>query len=327
MTAPKIDRKLTEFVTPEGLLTFPFLFPGQAQKSFREGSFSYKVEWVGTVQPTDQVAQVASLVAQANDQAVVQKILNNVPQFDMYGQPIMEPNWPKHIFGAKGKIKMLHETDRDQSKYPYAQGKHILTISSVHDAENMKLCARDEVYDMTDPEKRENFQKALQSHAPRAYKFCEPGNQADLHWVAEENKRRAFSNKAPQITEDQISNTLRDLMPHEIWSGCYGRVMGQVYWSRNAKPTTIGFSLTHVLLTRTGERLAVSATAPDVAFRAFAPAAELAPPGFVPPNMGVPPPGYPGFPFPAPQPGLPQPLPMMPALQLPPQQDPWANLR
>lgn len=261
----KLERAQTEFVTPEGLLSFCYLFAGQAQPSFSAGSFAYKTE-IGwdpkQILPNDPMVAAISLVAQTFDQSVI-----SMPD------GTKTPGWHRHIYGRDGKLRFLHETKRDASKYPYYEGKLFTGFSAVWNAKSLKM---PDNFDLSQPENRNKFDMALNAQAPGAYRFANPNNQMDLTLIEAENNKRLFQG-LPAHKESDYAKVLLPVAPHEIWPGCYGRVSGRAYWSANGKPPTVGLALTHVLLTRQGDRIVGGESSPDSSFSAFAPSTDLAP--------------------------------------------------
>ena len=248
----KLPREQTEFVTEEGLLSFLFLFPGKAQDSYTAGSKAYKAE-IGihpnSVGPDSPLVKAVTLVAQTFD-----------PQ-----------NWSQHVFGPKGRIRLLEQTDRQQSKYPYYQGKYVLTFSAVYNVNTLGM----KDANLADPAQRMKFDQALNAKAPGATRFANPANPADIAKIEQINLERVQGGILP-YKEADYHKVLLPLAAHEIWAGCYGRIAGRAYWNPNGKPATVNLALSHVLLTRTGERI-VGENSPDAAFGAFAPSTELAP--------------------------------------------------
>lgn len=243
--AIKIDRKLSSFVLPEGILSFIFAFPGQAQDCF--GNKAYQIEWSGDIPQNHEVVRAASYVAQLFDAA----------------------NWTRHVFGPMGRIQKLEEkTKRDASKYQYAAGKYIINASKVCSLKSLKLGD----LNLALPEHRARYDTALNAAAPLVYRFVnlsDPADIARIEQMQQDMIRRGVPVPAnpPQMIP---------LMPHEVWPGCYGSVSGYFYWNENGKPATLGIGLNHILMTRQGERI-IGESSPDSAFAEFAPAAELAP--------------------------------------------------
>lgn len=276
----KLTREQTSFVTDEGLLSFLFLFPGMAQDSFNPGSKAYKCEWGGDVTQNSSIVNAISLVAWAND-------TSKDYQYDSYGRAIAEiPGWHKHVFGRKGRLRMLHETDRQVEKYPYYQGKYVLTLSQTHTAASL-LKQKDA--DVNNPATRANFEMALNAAAPGAYRFPNLGDPMDIQRIHQLNQERMMKQLQP-YPEHKFREVMIPLRPDEIWAGCYGRIAGRAYWNRNAKPATVHLALDFVLMTRQGDRIAGGTASPDERFAEYAPAAELAPPGMAfhmqpPPQM------------------------------------------
>lgn len=278
--ANKIPREQTEFVTPESLLNFMSLYPGQAQDSQQPGSKSYKIEIGFTpaaLQAEPAVYQAMAIVAQNND----------------------AENWQNHVLSKMRTLEQMAPPygKRDPSKYPYYAGMHIMSFSHVVSPLSLKM----KDINLAIPEHRMKYDQAVMAQAPMAYKFCNPNIPADLAKIEAMNIERMARGITP-IPEADYHKTTILVEQHEIWSGCYGRVFGRVYWSKNQKPETLGVALSKVLLTREGERIAGGEASADAAFSNFAPPASLAPtapvpqfPGFTAPATVAPPaPAYPG---------------------------------
>jgi len=161
--APTIPREQTEFVTPEGVLSFLYLFPGQALDSFTPGTKAYKAE-IGINYADMQndpegakMLSVLSLVASTNDTSTFKD-----PQTGA-----VEIGWHKHIYGQQGKIRKLQETTRDRAKYPYYEGKYILSFSSIQTPSY--LVGKDA--DLTDGAVRSQYNQALNAAAPGALRY------------------------------------------------------------------------------------------------------------------------------------------------------------
>lgn len=251
MAVKQPERQELEFILPEGILNFMLLFPGQAEDSYTPGNKCYKVEWSGDIGPNESVVQAITKVAQANDPA----------------------NWQRHIFGANGKLKKLEEMPkRDPAKYPYAAGKYVIGLSMVVSPANVGM----KDANLADPAQRARYEQAIVARAPGVVRFPNLAVQADIDRVIALSNER-ITQGLPGIPEADYYKTLIPVLPHEVWPGCIGRVLGRAYWNANGKPATVGLALERVLLVRQGERL-VAQSNPDSAFAAFAPPAELAPP-------------------------------------------------
>lgn len=255
----KIPREQTEFVTGEGILGFPALFPGQAVDSQTPGSKSYKLEWSGDIQPNEPIVKAVSTVAQAHDPA----------------------NWQHYVFGPVGRLRKLEEMaatipgsgkGRDISKYPYAAGKYVLGFSKTISLKFLKM----EGVDLSDGAKRSLYNAAIDANAPPVRKYCNTTNPFDVQQVEAMNLDRR-SKGQPAIPESDYYKTLIPVRPDEIWAGCIVRVLGRAFWSQTPRGKEVLLGLESVLLVRQGERL-VGEVSPDRAFGAFAPPSELAPP-------------------------------------------------
>lgn len=268
----KLDRERTQFVSPEMLFNFPCLFPGQAEDSMTAGSKSYKIE--GGITPQALQAEPALLQAMS-----------------YVAQAHAPNNWEQQVWN---KLPLLHQTKRDASKYPYYEGMHILNASMVLSLASLKM----KDINLAIPEHRMRYDEAIAAKAPGAVKFCNPNNPADLAKIEQMNRDRALAGLTI-IPESEYHKTTIKLAPHEIWSGCKGRLFGRIYWGVNQKPQQLGIAFDLVLLTDdTGPRLAGGAPSADAAFGNFAPAAALAPTapvGFTFPGM----PAAPAYPGPA----------------------------
>lgn len=277
MATIQIPREKCEFVTEEGRLAFIALFPGEARASMSNANKSYKAEiWLDPtkLRQDSPMIQAISLVAQTFDQS------GNITRAD----GMQAPGWSKHLYGPKGKLRYLHETERDSNKYPQYENQLIASFSSTYSLKSLKL----EGLDLSSSEGRAKYDMAINSKAPGAYKFANPNVQADLVKVERQNEERKLRGQA-YIPEDKYHEVLLPVEPHEIWSGCYGRVSGRAYWSDNGLRPGVNLSFSHVLLTRTGERLYAGEASPDAAFSGFAPSADLAPGGAMLPPPPAPP--------------------------------------
>jgi hypothetical protein len=253
----KIPREQTEFVTGEGILGFPALFPGQAVDSQTPGSKSYKLEWAGDIQPDEPIVKAVSIVAQAHDPA----------------------NWQHYVFGPVGRLRKLEEMaspipgkGRDASKYPYAAGKYLVGFSKTISLKFLKM----EGADLSDPSKRALYNAAIDSNAPPVRKYCNVANPTDVAQIEAMNLSLRTSGRPP-IPESDYYKTLIPVRPDEIWAGCIVRVLGRAFWSATARGREVLLGLESVLLVRQGERI-VGEVSPERHFGAFAPPAELAPP-------------------------------------------------
>lgn len=248
----KLPREKTSFVTPEGILGFPALYPGQAVDSNTPGSKAYKAEWSGDVLPTDPLAQAITFVAQSMDAS----------------------NWERYVFGTSGRLRKLEEMPkRDPSKYPYAQGKIVVNFSKIVSLKFLNM----EGANLADPETRRKYDQGINAQAPGAHKYANPNLPGDLQKIEEKNADLIARGLTP-IKEADYFKTIIPVASHEIWPGCYVRISGNAYWTEGTslgKAVLVNFS--NVLLTRTGERLVSEASA-DRDFGAFAPTSELAPP-------------------------------------------------
>jgi len=262
MSTVKIPREQTEILTPEGILSFTFLFPGQAQDSITPGSKAYKTELV--LDP-HHLAQDRQLIAAGQEpQSPMVKAVKLVAQTYDPGR------WAFHVFGPGAVFSLLEEMDkRDATKYPYAAGKYILRFSQVWSLKMLNM----EGANLTDPATRAKYDAAMESKAPGATRFANPANPSDIAKIEEVNKQRVLHGLVPHPEAD-YHKILLPVASHEIWAGCYGHVSGRCYWSSQRK--AVHLALNHVLFTRQGERL-VGESSPDAAFAAFAPPAELAP--------------------------------------------------
>lgn len=267
----KIPREQTEFVTREGILGFPALFPGQAVDSQTPGSKSYKLEWAGDITPDEPIVKAVSIVAQTNDPA----------------------NWQHYVFGPVGRLRKLEETaspipgkGRDASKYPYAAGKYLIGFSKTISLKFLKM----EGADLSDPAKRALYNAAIDSNAPPVRKYCNTTNPLDVAQIEALNMK-ARTEGRPTIPEHEYYKTLIPVRPDEIWAGCIVRVLGRAFWSQTPRGKEVLLGLESVLLVRQAERI-VGETSPDRAFSAFAPPSELAPPPPAAPSL---PPGLSGL--------------------------------
>jgi len=269
MTAIQIPREKVEFITGEGMLNFINAHAGTAQPSFNPGSYAYKVEMVMTpaeLAHADNQAMLTatSLVASTYDTSPTQQ--------DQFGQYIS--GWQKHIYGSKGKFPLLEQTDRELAKYPYAQGKHVFGFSQVWNPKTLGFT--DPSFNLSIPDNRTRFDMALAAKAPGVHRFADLNNQEDINKIYEINQMRQAKG-LPVHSEANFGSVLIPVASHEVWSGCFGRVSGRAYWSTAGK-NKVNFALSHILLTRQGERVGGSGeSSPDAAFGAFAPPASLAP--------------------------------------------------
>lgn len=261
----KIPREQTEFVTREGILGFPALFPGQAVDSQTPGSKSYKLEWAGDITPDEPIVRAVSTVAQAHDPA----------------------NWQHYVFGPYGRLRKLEEMSspipgkgRDPAKYPYAAGKYLIGFSKTISLNFLKM----EGANLADPATRALYNAAIDSNAPPVRKYCNVANPTDVAQVEAMNLTRRSAGQAA-IPESEYYKTLIPVRPDEIWAGCIVRVLGRAFFSSTPRGKEVLLGLESVLLVRRGERL-VGEVSPERHFGAFAPPAELAPP---------PPPAAPGI--------------------------------
>ncbi len=292
MVQNKPEKEKCNFVTEPGMISFPVLFPGQAEDSQKAGSKAYKCEFV-TDNPGQELVNAISHVAQFYDSSAINPHTG-------------APYWHRHVYGPMGRLKRLEEYPRRKPEtYPYAVGKFVIGVSKVVSLKGLKM----EGANLADPTVRAEYDRRVASSAPQVVKFMSAHDPADLQWIAEENQRRAFANMPP-IHESQIAQTTRPCRPDEIWAGCKVRISGRAYWDDNVHKTVL-LALEKVLLVSHGERLVGGEIPPDQVFGAFAPAADLAPPS----PWGQP----------APQP----PAPPAPWGQQPPPPpaDPWAACR
>jgi len=251
----QLDREKTEFVTDVALGAWMAVFPGQA-KTFENDPVArtYSVELgmdASGVEPNTSLVQALSYVAQAYD-----------PQA-----------WKRHVFGTAGKIKMLHETRRDIAKYPYYQGKYIVSI-------NLKVSPKSvgmENVNLADPAQRQRYEQAVNSRAPGVWAFAKTLGAAAVPRIEALNEERRLRGETP-YREADYDRALIPLSPHEVWPGCFVRVSGRAYWSpKNANK--LNLALSKVLFVRTGPRLVAGESSPDQDFGEFAPSEELAPAG------------------------------------------------
>jgi hypothetical protein len=241
------------------MLSFPALFPGQAEDSQRAGSKAYKCEIV-TPAPDQSLIDAVSYVAKFYDSSQIN------PQTGA-------PYWHRHVFGPMGRLKRLEEFPRRKPEnYPYAVGKYVIGLSKVVSLKGLKM----ENANLADPLIRAEYDRKVREAAPKVVKFLNPADPSDLQWVAEENQRRAFANMVP-ISEADMLRTTRPLRSDEIWAGCKVKVFGRAYWDSNVHKTVL-LALEQVLLVSHGERLVSGEASPDDVFAAFAPTADLAPP-------------------------------------------------
>jgi len=256
--AIQLDRKQCEFITDVGLITFPKVFPGQAEPS-AEGSTTqaYKTEHV-TPTCSQSLISAVSYVASMFDS----KQINPAT-----GRPI----WERHVFGPLGRLKKLEEmAGRDPAKYPYAVGKYVYNLSKPVSLKMIKM----EGKNLADPVVRAEYDKRINEAAPKVVKFLDRYNPVDLDWVQQENQTRAFRN-LPPISEETMHQITRPLRSDELWAGCNVRIAGRAYWNEHKK--TVSLFLEQIMLVSQGERLAGGEASPDQVFGAFAPAADLAP--------------------------------------------------
>lgn len=282
MTAIKIPREQTEFVTEEGILSFPFLFAGQAQPNQNNANMSYKCEFVtANVAPDSPIARAVAVVAQTMEGNATENVpVGMNPDGTFVFAP--RPRWQRHLYGPHGRFKKLEEMDkRDHSKYPYAQGKYVLSFSKIISPTflNMKDA------NLADPSIRQKYDMAVAAHAPGVKRFANPNNPADILAIEELNRTRMAGGLQPYKEADYYKVRL-DVQPHEVWPGCIVRIAGRAYWEGKQHKTVL-LALESVLLVRTGDRLVGERDA-GAAFEAFAPAAELAP-QFQQPQFPTPP--------------------------------------
>jgi hypothetical protein len=313
MTQQKPEKEKCNFVTEVGMISFPALFPGQAEDSQRAGSKAYKCEFI-TDDPGQSLINAVSYVAAFYDSAQIN------PQTGA-------PHWHRHVFGPLGRLKKLEEYPRrNPAVYSYAINKYVIGVSKVVSLKGLKM----EGANLSDPLVRNEYDRRVGAAAPKVSKFLSLHDPADIAWVAEENQRRQFANMAP-LTEADIPRTTRPCRPDEIWPGCKVRIYGRAYWDANVHKTVL-LALEQVLLIAQGDRLVGGEQSPDDVFGAFAPAADLAP-GYAPVTGLALPAPQPVVvnPYGTPQPGYAMPQPVQfapPAPPAPPRQDdPWANLR
>lgn len=250
MATVKIPREETEFVTPEGILTFMALYPGEHVESF--SNRAYKVEWIGDIPANHPMIKCARRVA---------------GEFDK--------NPERCIFGPTGRLQKQEEK-LNRKQYDHAVGKYIIDFSKVMSLKSLKL----NDLDLTNPVHRQRYDAALDEGAPCAHRYVRTDSdgailQEDLQRIQVLNQERLLKG-LPAYDPAQYGRILLRVPPAELWSGCYGHVSGYFYWNTNGKPPTLGIGLNNVLMTRQGERL-IAVSSPDQAFAAFAPSAELAP--------------------------------------------------
>lgn len=264
MTTTKLPREQTEFVTAEGIGSFPVLYPGQAQPSAKseKGAMSYKLELI--------LSSIATAASPSDDGSLYMATARVAHHYD-------PANWERHCFGPLGRFPTLEERiaqtgKRKAEDYKYAQGKHLVTISTVFYPDSYGIGMKDA--NLNDPAVKQKYMDAVSARAPGVRKYCNPNNPADVAVLVAENEKRRLNGVAPILEADFWKTTI-PVPAHEFWPGCFVRVSGSAYWSPVHKTVLLG--LTHVLMTRQGERL-VAERSPDAAFAGFAPPSEMAPP-------------------------------------------------
>lgn len=261
-----------QFVTEEGRLAFVRLLPGQAEApDDRPETLVYGVEY-SSPDPGQQIVNATSFVAQAHDSGIEPPTITHMGVV-YQNQRVGRPTWERHVFGPTGRLHRLEEMEkRKQSieKYAYAAGCFVINFKKTFnkDTVNMKDA------NLGDPVQRAEFVKRVADNAPKVTRFLDPRNPFDVDWAKNENERRRFANMS-LIDVTNLQNYQRAVEPHEIWSGCYGRIAGRAYWDDRHQKTVL-YGLDAVLMTRQGERL-TSRVDPDKLFGGYAPAAELQP--------------------------------------------------
>jgi|SRR6185437_312609 len=254
----KPDRQKLSFYQT-GMLSFPALFPGQAEDSQQAGSKAYKLELVFDT-PDQSLVNALAYCAQFHD-------------FDQRINPRTgRPMWERHIYGAEGRLKKLEEyPKRKPETYPYAVNKYVVGISKVVSLKGLKM----EGANLTDPLVRAEYDRKVAQAAPKVSKFLNPHDPADEQWVGEENQRRQFANMPPIMPEQMHLHT-RPVRSDEVWAGWTVKVFGRVYWDAKTHKTGL-LALEQVLCVAPGDRLVAGEASPDDVFGSFAPTADLAP--------------------------------------------------
>ncbi|MDE2099339.1 MAG: hypothetical protein KGL39_18945 [Patescibacteria group bacterium] len=283
MAPVNLPRTEVSFILPEGTLSFPKLFPGQAETIPQSGNASYKCEWSGQLPVNEQpqasphptsIIRAVMYVAQTMDTAS--------PPININGQQY--PGWYKHVFGPTGRLRKLEEMGgRDYAKYGYAHGCYVVSLSQIWSPRAVGM----ENANLSDPTVRAQFDRAVAAKAPRAHRFANPSDPADVARIEQinaENALRGLQVKQPH----EYHTVMLPLEPHEIWAGCKVRISGSAYWNPNpVQGSKVGLRFDHILFVRQGERL-VGDKSPDDVFASFALSAAMAPqanpqPQFMPP--------------------------------------------
>lgn len=268
----KLPAEIVNFVTDEGVASFPFLYPGQAQDSFKNKA--YKLELVlerpaidadrngfgvnpasptqplnPTYQPTNPLVRAIVAVAQAY-----------APQ-----------DWFKYVFGTTGKLRLLEECPgRDRSKYSYAENKYVVSLSQVWSLNTLKC----EGLNLADPNDRQKYEALLAAKAPGVQRFY-TGSPSDRAAMEAKNRELQMVGQPP-IPEAEWAGKTVPVSAAEFKPGDFVRVAGRAYWKKSGSPS-VGLAVQHVLMTRPGDAL-IAERSPDRAFEGFAPPASLAPP-------------------------------------------------
>lgn len=247
--------KNVDFVTAEGILGFPLLFPGQAKDGQTPGSKAYTAEWSG-----DPLADAQSI---AQNKSIIDAVTKVAQQVDA-------ANWQKFVYAPYGVLKRLEEyPGRTTSKYPYAAGKFVLNMSKTLSLKSLKM----EGADLSNPAVRAEYDRKIAEGAPKVRKFANWANPMDVQVIHQMNQENLYKG-LPAIVDG--APTLIPVRSDEIWAGCIVRLGGQAYYEGNFhKKVLLNFDT--VLLCRQGERL-VGESNPDATFGGFAPPADLAPP-------------------------------------------------
>lgn len=277
----KYEYAATEFASPIVIGNFPKVHAGSAEpQEDKPDSLIYAIECYADTIPIPQ--QGASYTA---DQMVEFSMYNAAATVAYAEDPT---RWTNHLFAPDGVFHKLEEMrKRKHENYPYAAGKYVLNFKAKHYPEDFESLKN---YDSRNPEHRDKFQNIVAGKAPGCFKYCNVAREADIKKVeAKSNELRLLGR--PAIPEAEYHVTVIPVDRDELQGGHLVRVLGHFYWS--IKYSMLCTELDSVLLIDdTTPTLGGSKRKPDPdrAFRAFAPAASLAPPPrpMAPPPLPVP---------------------------------------
>lgn len=283
----KYEYAATEFTSPIIMCNFPAVHAGSAKPEIdKPDTLMYGIEGYAENIPVPQPG-----VKYTEQESIDFSMYNAAATIAYAEDPGTEkdPRWYNmHLFSGDGVFHKLEQMRKRKAEdYPYAAGKYVLGFKAKYSPDKFESLKN---YDSRNPEHRAKFEEIVAGKAPGCFKYCDTSREADIKKVIEKSNALRQLGRPP-IPENEYHTTVIPVDRDELQGGHMVRVLGHMFWS--PRYSVLCVALDSVLLiddttpTLGAGRRQVD---PDKAFRAFAPAASLAPPPrpMAPPPLPVP---------------------------------------